>query len=77
MLRLTVRREGKVHVLEFSRGFVQNRIIETVDGVEVSPMKVTATPKSAAPRCTFCPTPKSSRRTTTSTTRSWPSACAS
>ena len=40
MLRLTVRREGKVHVLEFSKGFVQNRIIETVDGVEVSPMKV-------------------------------------
>jgi DNA gyrase subunit B len=40
MLRLTVRREGKVHVLEFSRGFVQNRIIETVDGVEVSPMQI-------------------------------------
>jgi len=40
MLRLTVRREGKVHSLEFSRGFVQNRIIETVDGVEISPMKI-------------------------------------
>ncbi|MBG9389003.1 DNA topoisomerase (ATP-hydrolyzing) subunit B [Caenimonas aquaedulcis] len=40
MLRLTVRREGKVHVLEFSRGFVQNRIIEKIDGVEVSPMQV-------------------------------------
>ena len=40
-LRLTVRREGKMHVLEFSRGFVQNRIIEQVDGVEVSPMKIT------------------------------------
>ncbi len=40
MLRLTVRREGKMHVLEFSRGFVQNRIVETVDGVEVSPMQV-------------------------------------
>jgi len=39
-LRLTVRREGKMHVLDFSQGFVQNRIIETVDGVEVSPMKV-------------------------------------
>ncbi|UCU99244.1 DNA topoisomerase (ATP-hydrolyzing) subunit B [Acidovorax radicis] len=41
MLRLTVRREGKVHTLEFSRGFVQNRIVETVGGVEVSPMKIT------------------------------------
>ncbi|WP_298931740.1 ATP-binding protein, partial [uncultured Ramlibacter sp.] len=40
MLRLTVRREGKVHVLEFSRGFVQNRIIETLNGVEVSPMQI-------------------------------------
>jgi len=39
-LRLTVRREGKVHVLDFSQGFVQNRIIEQVGGVEVSPMKV-------------------------------------
>jgi DNA gyrase subunit B len=40
MLRLTIRREGKVHAMEFSKGFVQNRIIETVNGVEVSPMKV-------------------------------------
>ena len=40
MLRLTIRRDGKVHVMEFSRGFVQNRIVETVNGVEVSPMKV-------------------------------------
>ena len=40
MLRLTVRREGKVHVLEFSKGFVQNRIVETVNGVEVSPKQV-------------------------------------
>jgi DNA gyrase subunit B len=40
MLRLTVRRDGKVHVLEFSKGFVQNRIVEMVNGVEVSPMKV-------------------------------------
>src|SRR5512133_2038321 len=44
MRRLTVRREGKQHVLEFCRGFVQNRIIErvqTAEGlVEVSPMQV-------------------------------------
>ncbi|WP_426305757.1 DNA topoisomerase (ATP-hydrolyzing) subunit B [Acidovorax facilis] len=40
MLRLTVRREGKVHALEFSKGFVQNRIVQSVDGVEVSPMQV-------------------------------------
>ena len=40
MLRLTIRRDGKVHVLEFSRGFVQNRVTETVNGVDISPMKV-------------------------------------
>ncbi len=27
-LRLTVRRDGKVHQIEFARGFVQNRLIE-------------------------------------------------
>ncbi len=39
-LHLTVRRDGKVHKLEFARGFVQNRIIEMVDGVETSPMRI-------------------------------------
>src|SRR6476660_7542564 len=40
MLRLTVRRDGKVHVLEFSKGFVQNRIVEKRDGVDISPMQI-------------------------------------
>ncbi|MET4577194.1 DNA topoisomerase (ATP-hydrolyzing) subunit B [Ottowia thiooxydans] len=40
-LRLTVRRDGKKHELHFSRGIVQDRLIEMVDGVETSPMKVT------------------------------------
>jgi DNA gyrase subunit B len=39
-LRLTVRREGQMHQLEFAQGVVQNRIIEKRDGVEVSPMRV-------------------------------------
>ena len=39
-LRLTVRREGKVHQIDFAKGFVQNRLLETVNGVEVSPMRV-------------------------------------
>ena len=44
-LRLTVRRDGQVHLIEFAKGEVQNRIVETVTGpdgqpVEVSPMKV-------------------------------------
>jgi DNA gyrase subunit B len=39
-LRLTVRRDGKVHLLEFKKGVPQDRIIEVRDGFEVSPMKV-------------------------------------
>ena len=40
-LRLTVRRDGQVHTLEFTGGAVINRHIELVDGVEVSPMRIT------------------------------------
>ncbi|KAF1045927.1 DNA topoisomerase (ATP-hydrolyzing) subunit B [Xylophilus sp.] len=54
-LRLTVRREGKVHTLEFSRGAVQNRIVETVDGVEVSPMKVTGETEKRGTEVHFLP----------------------
>jgi len=39
-LRLSVRRDGRVHHLEFRRGVVQERVVETRDGVEVSPMKI-------------------------------------
>jgi DNA gyrase subunit B len=40
-LRLTIRREGKVHFTEFHHGVVHERVIEQRDGVEVSPMRVT------------------------------------
>jgi DNA gyrase subunit B len=40
-LRLTVRRDGKVHFMEFERGFVKDRIVEEQDGVTVSPMALT------------------------------------
>ena len=39
-LKLIVRREGQVHQIDFSRGFVQNRLVEVVSGVEVSPMRI-------------------------------------
>jgi DNA gyrase subunit B len=54
-LRLTVRREGKVHQLEFARGFVQNRVIEKVDGFEVSPMKVTGSTEKRGTEVHFLP----------------------
>jgi len=37
-LRLTVRRDGKKHFLEFNRGAVINRTLEMRDGVETSPI---------------------------------------
>jgi DNA gyrase subunit B len=40
-LRLTVRRDGKVHFIEFKRGVPQDRVLEQRDGVEVSPMRIT------------------------------------
>ncbi len=40
-LRLTVRRDRKVHLLEFKKGIPQDRLLEMRDGFEVSPMKVT------------------------------------
>ncbi len=39
-LRLTVRREGKKHLVEFNRGSVVDRLIEVQRGVEVSPLRV-------------------------------------
>ena len=39
-LRLTVRRDGKKHAMEFHRGHAVDRLIETHNGVEVSPLKV-------------------------------------
>lgn len=40
LLRLTVRRNGKVHYLEFRKGVPQDRVLEMHGGIEVSPMKV-------------------------------------
>ena len=39
-LRLTVRREGKIHQIDFKQGIPQDRLIEIVDGVETSPMRI-------------------------------------
>lgn len=40
LLKLTIRRDGKKHEMEFVRGVPQNREIETIDGMIVSPIKV-------------------------------------
>jgi len=39
-LRLTVRRDGKAHFMEFRQGVPQDRVIEVRDGLETSPMRI-------------------------------------
>jgi len=39
-LRLTIRRDGKKHMMEFCRGHAVDRLIEVRNGVEVSPLKI-------------------------------------
>jgi len=41
-LKLTIRRDGKTHYMEFERGVVKNRNIEQENGVAVSPISVTS-----------------------------------
>ena len=54
-LRLTVRREGKVHTMEFAKGFVQNRLLEMQDGVEVSPMRTAGDTEKRGTEVHFSP----------------------
>ncbi len=39
-LRLTVRRDGKKHHMEFQRGHAVDRVIDIINGVETSPLKI-------------------------------------
>ncbi|MDQ5877632.1 MAG: gyrase subunit [Pseudomonadota bacterium] len=39
-LRLTIRRDGKKHFMEFCRGHAVDRVIETQNGFEISPLKI-------------------------------------
>lgn len=45
-LKLTVRRDGKKHQLEFNRGRVVDRVIEMHDGVQISPMRIVGETKN-------------------------------
>ncbi|MFT3818615.1 MAG: DNA topoisomerase (ATP-hydrolyzing) subunit B [Rubrivivax sp.] len=58
-LRLTVRRDGKVHLLEFQRGAAQDRVLEQRDSpegrVEVSPMKITGDTEKRGTEVHFLP----------------------
>ncbi len=54
-LRLTIRRDGQVHHMEFHAGAPQNRRIEIIDGAEVSPMHVTGATEKRGTEVHFLP----------------------
>ncbi|HET7794468.1 MAG TPA: DNA topoisomerase (ATP-hydrolyzing) subunit B, partial [Rhizobacter sp.] len=54
-LRLTVRRDGKVHFIEFRKGIPQDRQLEMRGGFEVSPMKVTGETEKRGTEVHFLP----------------------
>ncbi len=54
-LRLTVRRDGKQHFIEFKRGFPQDRQLEMRDGFEISPMKITGETEKRGTEVHFLP----------------------
>src|SRR5574337_1171248 len=54
-LRLTVRRDGQVHFMEFRRGVPQDRVLQLRDGAEVSPMKVVGDTEKRGTEVHFLP----------------------
>jgi DNA gyrase subunit B len=54
-LRLTVRRDGKVHFMEFRQGIPQDRLIEQRNGFDVSPMKITGETEKRGTEVHFLP----------------------
>ncbi|MBX3622647.1 MAG: DNA topoisomerase (ATP-hydrolyzing) subunit B [Rhizobacter sp.] len=54
-LRLTVRRDGKQHHIEFKKGVPQDRLLEMRDGFEVSPMRITGETEKRGTEVHFLP----------------------
>jgi DNA gyrase subunit B len=54
-LRLTVRRDGQVHFIEFERGAAQNRLLEEREGFPVSPMHITGETEKRGTEVHFLP----------------------
>ena len=54
-LRLIVRRDGKVHLMEFKRGVPQERVIEQRDGFDISPMRVVGDTENRGTEVHFLP----------------------
>jgi len=55
LLKLTIRRDGKKHCMEFVRGVPQNRQVEVIGGVECSPIKVVGVTENRGTEVHFWP----------------------
>lgn len=54
-LVLTICRSGQEYQIEFERGHVKNRLIENVNGIEVSPMKIIGQTEKRGTKVQFLP----------------------
>jgi len=54
-LRLTVRRDGKMHFIEFKQGVPQDPLIEMRDGMATSPMRITGDTEKRGTEVHFLP----------------------
>src|SRR5258705_4279219 len=54
-LRLTVRRDGHAHFMEFKQGVPQDRVIEQRNGLDISPMKIIADTEKRGTEVHFLP----------------------
>ncbi|MBQ0934198.1 DNA topoisomerase (ATP-hydrolyzing) subunit B [Ideonella paludis] len=54
-LRLVVRRDGKVHQIDFKQGVPQDRVLEERDGVMTSPMRITGDTEKRGTEVHFLP----------------------
>jgi len=54
-LRLTVRRDGQTHFMEFKQGIPQDRLIEKRDGFDISPMKIVGETEKRGTEVHFLP----------------------
>jgi DNA gyrase subunit B len=54
-LRLTVRRDGKTHLIEFKQGIPQDRVLEMRDGFQISPMRITGDTEKRGTEVHFLP----------------------
>ncbi len=54
-LRLTVRRDGQAHFMEFRQGIPQDRVVEQRDGFEISPMKIVGETEKRGTEVHFLP----------------------